>query len=183
MSTHPSMNVETKPLFSLEEETTPLSTQTQKPKKPRKTKTPTIPKASPSLPHTKNTIVIYTDGACSGNPGPAGIGVVMRCGEHQKVVSEYIGVATNNIAELMAIQRALELIKSPQRPILLHTDSAYAIGILTKEWKAKSNQDLVSQIRQQMAQFPKLTLVKVTGHSGVPDNELADQLAVASLNK
>ena len=122
-------------------------------------------------------IIVHTDGACSGNPGPCGIGVVLSSGRHRKEVSEYLGIGTNNIAELTAIQRALELVKDRARQVVVHSDSAYAIGVLTKGWKAKANQELVARIRALCAEFPRLHFVKVPGHSGVPENERADALA------
>ncbi len=128
-----------------------------------------------------NAIVIYTDGASSGNPGPSGIGILMQYQEHEKKVSRYIGNATNNIAELEAIRVALETVKNPALPIRLYTDSSYAIGLLTQNWKATQNQALVASIRKLMTQFPDLKLIKVKGHSGIPGNEAADQLATAAI--
>jgi ribonuclease HI len=127
-------------------------------------------------------ICIYTDGACSGNPGPAGIGIVMRHNGHEKEISRYIGTATNNIAELEAIRTALAMVRNLKIPVLIHTDSSYALGILSKGWKAKQNLELVAEIRRLMDQFDDLRLIKVKGHAGHPDNERADQLAVAAIN-
>jgi ribonuclease HI len=124
-------------------------------------------------------IIVYTDGACTGNPGPCGIGVVIMAGTQREELSEYLGMGTNNIAELTAIERALEEIPEGdrQRPIYIHSDSSYSIGLLTKNWKAKANQELVARLRALTRQFPNLHLVKVKGHSGVPENERADELA------
>jgi ribonuclease HI len=126
-----------------------------------------------------DAIIVYTDGACTGNPGPAGLGAVILDGGTRRELSEYLGRATNNIAELAAIQRALEAIPpgQRQRPIHLHTDSSYSIGVLSKGWQAKANQQLIAAIRRLVAQFPRLTLIKVKGHAGVPENERADELA------
>src|SRR5262245_30691763 len=77
-------------------------------------------------------VLAYTDGACSGNPGPAGVGVVLVCGEHRKELSEYIGEATSNIAELTAVLRALRAIRDRDRHVILHSDSEYTIGVLTQ---------------------------------------------------
>ncbi|MDY0375097.1 MAG: ribonuclease H [Desulfobacterium sp.] len=125
-------------------------------------------------------IFIYTDGACSGNPGPAGSGVVVV--QNNKVVHEIsisLGVATNNIAELTAIKLGLELVKDHHStPVTIYTDSTYSIGILTKNWKAKANVELVGSIRQLMKPFKRLKLIHVKGHSGHPLNERADLLAV-----
>src|SRR5688572_3855141 len=94
-----------------------------------------------------SAIVVHTDGACSGNPGPAGIGAVLVYGEHRKEISEYIGEGTNNIAELTAILRALAAIKDRKRPTIVKTDSSYAIGMLTKNWKVKANHALIAELR------------------------------------
>ena len=126
----------------------------------------------------KDPIHAWTDGACTGNPGPMGIGVVLISGKHRKELSEYLGpVGTNNIAELTAILRALESIKDRKRPIVIYSDSAYAIGLLSMGWKAKANKDLVEKIRQFLRMFPDVQFVKVAGHAGVPENERCDELA------
>ncbi len=129
------------------------------------------------------TIYIYTDGACSGNPGPAGIGVVLVCGQRRREIAESIGEATNNIAELTAIRRALTAVRDRNRPVVLHTDSHYAFGVLTLGWKATKNRELIAAIRREMAAFPRLRLVKVPGHRGVEENERADRLAVEAIRR
>jgi ribonuclease HI len=125
----------------------------------------------------KEQIIIYTDGACSGNPGPAGIGVVLIWKDHRKEISEYLGDATNNIAELTAIFVALKAIKNKKLPIVIYSDSAYATGLLTKDWKIKANKKLVEDIKEEMKKFPNLSIIKVDGHKGIPENERADKLA------
>ena len=139
----------------------------------------------PSLPKDAHErgIVIYSDGACSGNPGPAGIGVVLQHKDHKKELSRYIGQATNNIAELEAIKAALEEIKDPTLPVYLHTDSAYCQGLLVKGWKAKQNKELVEAVRKEIARFQQLTIIKVAGHAGIEGNERADQLACEAIEK
>ncbi|MFM7202711.1 MAG: ribonuclease HI [Myxococcota bacterium] len=128
-------------------------------------------------------VLIYTDGACSGNPGPAGLGVVVASGQPRQELSEYLGRATNNIAELTAILRGLELVEDPRRPVLIHTDSSYSIGVLTKDWKPKANLELIAQIKARMRQFSRLKLVKVAGHAGVPENERCDVLARGAVSR
>jgi len=119
----------------------------------------------------------YTDGACSGNPGPAGAGVVLVSPDGEKFEGlEYLGDATNNVAELTAILRALEWIPSAASTIVIHTDSQYAIGVLQRGWKAKANQELVLRTRQRL-EGRHARLVYVPGHQGVPLNERADALA------
>jgi ribonuclease HI len=119
----------------------------------------------------------YTDGACSGNPGPAGSGVVLISPQgkmHEGL--EYLGEATNNVAELTGILRALEWIPTDARAIVVHTDSQYAIGVLQKGWKAKVNQELIARTKR-LVQERRALLVYVPGHQGVSLNERADELA------
>lgn len=129
-----------------------------------------------ATPATPDEIIAYTDGACTGNPGPMGIGVVLLDQGARREVGEYLGAGTNNIAELTAIWRAITLTETT-RPIRIHTDSSYAIGVLSKNWKAKANQQLIADIKAAMRARPRVTLVKVAGHSGVPENERCDALA------
>lgn len=126
-------------------------------------------------------IVVYADGACSGNPGPAGLGVVMLQREGRRELSEYLGRGTNNIAELTAILRAAEAVEDPARPMRLYTDSSYAIGVLTKGWKAKANIELVAAVKKALARLEDVSLHHVRGHAGIPLNERADQLAVKAV--
>jgi ribonuclease HI len=131
----------------------------------------------------KNAIQMYTDGASSGNPGPAGVGVLLRYGEHEKKISRYIGEATNNIAELEAIRIGLLEINNPNLPVLVYTDSNYAFGLLTQNWKAKKNRLLVSEIRDLISKFRHLRFIKVKGHAGDEGNEIADKLATDAIKK
>ncbi len=133
------------------------------------------PAAAPA--HVEGAITVYTDGACTGNPGPAGLGVVMLDGKARQELSEYLGVGTNNIAELTAIERALDMTERHAAPVRIHTDSKYAIGVLTKGWKAKANQELIAGIRDKLGGRSGIAIVYVPGHSGVPLNERADELA------
>lgn len=134
------------------------------------------PSPSPSLsPSTSWTA--YTDGACSGNPGPAGAGfVVIMPGGKMHEGFEYLGEATNNIAELTAVLRAVEAMPPSATGIVVRTDSQYSIGVLQKNWKAKANQELVAKIKTVVkARGAKLEYVR--GHQGDPLNERADELA------
>jgi len=142
--------------------------------------------AAPSRPHSHtkpaasgSSIELWTDGACSGNPGPMGIGIVALDGGKRKEVGEYLGVGTNNIAELTAIDRALDVIGDDARTrrVRIYTDSAYSIGVLSKGWKAKANQELIARMRRRLATLPEIEFVKVSGHAGVPENERCDELA------
>ncbi|MFZ5564712.1 MAG: ribonuclease HI [Thermodesulfobacteriota bacterium] len=128
-----------------------------------------------------DAICVFTDGAASGNPGPAGIGVLLVYKEKEKRISRFIGHATNNIAELKAIEAGLLEIKNRNLPVRLFTDSAYAFGVLTLGWKAQKNTELVVSIRKTMQAFKDLRLIKVKGHAGVPENETADFLATEAI--
>ncbi len=129
-----------------------------------------------------NCIKIYTDGASSGNPGPSGIGVLLIYGEKKKKISRYIGNATNNIAELTAIKVALEQLKRNDMPVCIFSDSSYSIGLLTKGWKPKKNRELILQIRKLMGRFKNLSFIKVKGHAGIKENEVADFLATSAIS-
>ncbi len=128
-----------------------------------------------------NSIVIYTDGAASGNPGPAGIGIFFNYKKHEKEISKYIGVATNNIAELEAIRTSLIQLKNKDIPVRIFTDSSYAHGVLTLGWKAKKNIALVESTKKIILQFKDIKLIKVKGHSGNKGNEKADLLATSAI--
>jgi ribonuclease HI len=130
-----------------------------------------------------DAIQVWTDGACSGNPGPAGLGVVIIDGKHRKELSEYLGEGTNNIAELTAILRGLEAIDDKQRPVVVFSDSSYSIDILTKAWKAKKNVELIDELRTMCRRFADLRFVKVAGHAGVVLNERCDQLAREAISR
>ncbi len=131
-------------------------------------------------PPIADLIQVYTDGACTGNPGPMGIGAVildpLAAAKGRQELSEYLGIGTNNIAELTAIQRGL-LTLPRQRPVIVYSDSSYAIGVLAKGWKAKANQELIAAMRQLLGEFSRLYFMKVAGHAGVPENERCDVLA------
>ena len=126
-----------KSIDSVELETKKTKNKKSTENSPKKRKTKVKPKTE-SLDHTdyKDSVCIYTDGASSGNPGPSGIGILLRFGEHEKEISKYIGIATNNIAELEAIRTGLLAIKDTERPVRIFTDSRYAYGVLTLGWKA-----------------------------------------------
>ena len=126
-------------------------------------------------------MIVYADGACSGNPGPAGLGIVLIDRRGRRELSAYLGEGTNNIAELTAIMLAADAIEDKHAPVRIHTDSQYAIGVLSKGWKAKANVALIEQVRAALAPFTDLELIYVRGHSGVVLNERADALAVQAV--
>ena len=153
-------------------------------KPPKKSKSRLKTKADhPDSAEYKDPIRIYTDGASSGNPGPSGIGIVLRFGKHEKEISKYIGIATNNIAELEAIRTGLLAVKDSRLPVRIFTDSSYAYGVLTLGWKARKNQDIIKSIKKIFLKFNDLKLIKIKGHAGHEGNERADFLATSAIKK
>lgn len=137
----------------------------------------------------KPTVTIYTDGACSGNPGPGGWGAVLLCGEHEKHMSGGQKETTNNQMELMAVIEALKSLKKPCN-VNLYTDSKYVMDGMQSwihNWKKNNwrtaakkpvkNAELWKAL-DQATQRHNLTWHWVKGHSGDSYNELADSLAV-----
>lgn len=139
-------------------------------------------------------IEIFTDGACSGNPGPGGWGAILRYGKHEKELSGGEDETTNNRMELTAAIEALKALKKSGN-VDLYTDSTYVkkgieewiAGWKAKGWKTANkkpvkNQDLWQDL-DEMMQKHNVTLHWVKGHAGHPENERADQLAVNAIPK
>ena len=129
-----------------------------------------------------NAVICFTDGSCQGNPGPAGVGVFMEVpGGEQYTESIFLGQGTNNVAELTAIETALKMVEKHNipdaNPVEIMTDSKYSHGILTLNWKAKVNQELVHRIKQRIQNRGRIRIHWVAGHAGIPQNERADELA------
>lgn len=131
-------------------------------------------------------IDIYTDGASSGNPGPGGFGIVLKFGNKRKEYAEGYRLTTNNRMELLAVIRALEMLKRKDLPVHIYSDSKYVIDSITKGWvfswvkkgfKDKKNPDLWKQYLKLHPRFD-LHFHWVKGHAGHPENERCDQLAV-----
>ncbi|WP_284620038.1 ribonuclease HI [Aquabacterium humicola] len=133
-------------------------------------------------------VVIYTDGACKGNPGPGGWGAWMRWGEHEKELFGGEATTTNNRMELTAVIEALSALKRPT-PVAIYTDSEYVKNGITswiKGWKNRGwrtadnkpvkNQELWQRLDALVAQH-QVQWHWVRGHAGDPGNERADQLA------
>lgn len=131
-------------------------------------------------PLEKDTVHIFADGACTGNPGPAGIGVVLIFNGHTRSFGRALGHATNNIAELTALRDALRAINDVSYPLCIHLDSAYVIGLFTQKWKPKKNLALIQEIRDELARFSHVRFKKVKAHSDNIYNAQADALAVAA---
>ncbi len=135
-------------------------------------------------------VEIYTDGACSGNPGPGGWGVVMRYGAHEKELSGGEELTTNNRMELTAAIEGLKALKEPCH-VKLVTDSKYLADGIEKGWarswqkngwrkadkKPALNPDLWEQILG-LLEIHSVEIVWVKGHAGHPENERCDALAV-----
>ena len=133
------------------------------------------------------TVVCFTDGACRGNPGPAGAGVFMKVGKQEYSFKKYLGVATNNVAELTAIELALQAIQEKEIaddvPVAVLTDSKYSHGVLTLNWKAKSNRTLIMKLRSQIRSRGNIKIHWVAGHAGIEENEQADLLANQAISE
>lgn len=139
-----------------------------------------------------NTIKIYTDGSCLGNPGPGGYGVVILDGEERVELAQGYADTTNNRMELRAIIAGLKAIEQPSKIEIL-SDSAYALGGFKKNWianwvrngwknaskKPVENRDLWEELIPLEA-FHDVEWIKVKGHFGVVENERADGLAVGA---
>jgi ribonuclease HI len=133
-------------------------------------------------------VEIFTDGACSGNPGPGGWGVILRYGGHEKELKGGEERTTNNRMELMAAISALEALKKPSH-VDLHTDSEYVKNGITAwihNWKRNGwrtadkkpvkNAELWQRLEQALARH-EVKWHWVKGHAGHPENERADELA------
>ena len=136
----------------------------------------------------KNKVVIYTDGACSGNPGPGGWGSVLIYNGHRRELSGGDAETTNNRMEMMAVIQALETLKRPCVTII-HTDSVYVMKGMTEwigEWKKRNWKTAAKKPVKNVELWQRLEKAVnshdvewkwVKGHSGVPENERADELA------
>jgi ribonuclease HI len=124
---------------------------------------------------------IWTDGACSGNPGPAGWVALLQCGRHEKQVVGGATRSTGNRAELMAVIAGLQALKVSCK-VTIHTDSQYVIGTLDNGWKRKTNHDLLVQADALLAEHD-VSFVKVKGHAGILMNERCDRAAKAEVER
>ena len=140
-------------------------------------------------------VEIFTDGACSGNPGPGGYGVVLRYGQAVKELSGGEHETTNNRMELTGVIVGLSALKEPCK-VTLTTDSKYVVDSITKGWvygwkkkgwiksdkKPALNVDLWEQLLPLLEKHD-VTFVWVKGHAGHPENERCDRLAVEQRDK
>ncbi len=159
------------------------------PEKPGKQNDPTAPKtakpatAATPAPAPADAIQVWTDGGAAPNPGPSAAGVVIVDGDQVIEVSQFLGPGTNQTAELTAILIGLTKVERRDRPVFVYSDSAYSIGLLSQNWKAKANVELVMKLRAVCAQFTHLKFVKVAGHAGIPLNERTDELVGEAIRR
>lgn len=139
----------------------------------------------------EKVVYIFSDGACSGNPGPGGYGVIMRCDGKEKELSGGEAHTTNNRMELMGVITGLEALKYPCK-VIFQTDSKYVVDSVTKgwarSWKAKNwiksdkkpalNPDLWERLLA-LLDVHDVTFNWIKGHAGHEENERCDRLAVA----
>jgi len=134
---------------------------------------------------------IFTDGACSGNPGPGGYGAVLLFKNHRKEISGGFRKTTNNRMELLAVILALEAIKVSGVPIVLYSDSSYVVNAVEKGWlfdwenkafKKIKNPDLWKRFLVVLRKH-SISFVWVKGHDGNIENERCDKLAVLAYQK
>jgi len=135
-------------------------------------------------------IVIYTDGAARGNPGPGGYGIVLMSGKHYKEISDGFRLTTNNRMELMSVCVALETLKNDGSKVVVYSDSRYVVdsvekkwiqGWVQRDWKNVKNTDLWQRFLRTYSNH-KVIFKWVRGHNGNPMNERCDELAVAASN-
>ncbi|HCC71197.1 MAG TPA: ribonuclease HI [Bacteroidales bacterium] len=134
----------------------------------------------------KEKIIIFTDGAAKGNPGPGGYGVVLQTDRHKKELSEGFKLTTNNRMELLAVIVGLEALKQKNSDVVIYTDSKYVADAVNEGWvfqwerkafKKKKNTDLWRRFLKIYRQH-NVIFKWVEGHSGIQGNERCDRLAV-----
>ena len=131
-------------------------------------------------------IIMYTDGACSGNPGPGGYGIVLISGKFRKELSMGFRKTTNNRMELLAVIVGLENLKKVNSVVTIYSDSSYVVNAINKKWlftweknnyKKRLNPDLWRRFLEVYRKHC-VTFVWVRGHDGNIENERCDSLAV-----
>lgn len=137
----------------------------------------------------KDEIVIYTDGAARGNPGPGGYGVVLMYKNHKKELSAGFKKTTNNRMELMAVIEGLKALNRYDIPVVIYSDSQYVVNAISKGWLenwiktnfkgGKKNKDLWMQY-YALAQKFKIRFEWVKGHADNPYNNRCDELATTA---
>ena len=140
-------------------------------------------------------VTIYTDGACSGNPGPGGWAAILICGDYKKEISGYSENTTNNIMEITAVLEAVKMLKY-ECEITIYSDSAYVVNAFKQGWiynwqknnwktsdkKPVKNQELWKELYIELCKH-KFEFVKVKGHSDNEFNNRCDYLATNEISK
>lgn len=140
-------------------------------------------------------VEIYTDGACSGNPGPGGYGTILRYGDFEKEISGGEAKTTNNRMELTAVIKGLSALKE-KCDVTVYSDSKYVVDAINLGWAEKwkengwkrnksekaLNPDLWEELLNLIAQH-NVEFIWVKGHNGHPENERCDKLAVSAIEK
>lgn len=131
-------------------------------------------------------VVLYTDGAASGNPGRGGYGAVLLSGSHRKEISQGFRHTTNNRMELLGVIAGLEALKIEPSDVTVYTDSRYVADAVTKGWlfswekkrfAGKKNPDLWIRFLKVYRKH-HVVFIWIKGHASIPENELCDSLAV-----
>ena len=144
----------------------------------------TIPQQSAPKP----PIFLYTDGASSGNPGPGGYGVVLKCAGVEKEMSEGFSLTTNNRMELLAVIKGLEAIKWENAEVHVFSDSSYVVKAINEGWLENWKRRGFARVKNPdlwirfapLLQKHRVAFHWIKGHAGHPENERCDALAVAA---
>ena len=139
-----------------------------------------------TLQTSRPPIYLFTDGASSGNPGPGGYGVVLKCAGREMEISEGFSLTTNNRMELLAVIKGLEAIRWQNAEVHVYSDSSYVVNAVNKGWlegwrrkgfaKVK-NPDLWIRF-SSLVQRHRVAFHWIKGHAGHPENERCDAMAV-----
>lgn len=135
-------------------------------------------------------IYLYTDGAASGNPGPGGYGVVLKCANVEKEMSGGFRMTTNNRMELLAVIVGLEAIRWDRAEVKVVSDSSYVVKAINEGWLTNWQRKQFKKVKNPDLWMRLLPLLErhqvsfhwVKGHAGHPENERCDELAVAAYN-
>lgn len=139
----------------------------------------------------RNPVFLYTDGACSGNPGPGGYGLILRSGHHEKEMSEGYALTTNNRMELLAVIKGLQALKFDHLEVVIVSDSKYVVDAIEKGWlfewekkgwKKVKNPDLWQQFLPLYRKH-KVRFKWIKGHAGHEENERCDAMAVNAMSQ
>ena len=133
-------------------------------------------------------IFLYTDGASSGNPGPGGYGVVLKCAGREMEMSGGFSVTTNNRMELLAVIKGLEAIRWENAEVHVYSDSSYVVNAINKGWLENWQRKGFAKVKNPDLWMKFLPLFRrhrvsfhwIKGHAGHPENERCDRLAVAA---